>query len=51
VAHQGEIKAVVEASYDNNKFIHLPRRMLQALSKKNGIHANLTNVAMANALC
>lgn len=32
-------------------FFHkLPRRLLQELSKKNGIHDNSTNVVMANAL-
>ncbi|CAN6292019.1 unnamed protein product [Urochloa humidicola] len=54
---QDEAEVVVEAIQleicpvaKNKKFIDLPRHMLQALSKKNGIRANLTNVAMANAL-
>ena len=34
----------------NLRFHEMPRYMLQALSKKNGIRANLTNDAMANAL-
>jgi len=31
-------------------FLALPRRDLQALCKRNGIRANMTNVAMAEAL-
>ncbi|CAN6242174.1 unnamed protein product [Urochloa humidicola] len=54
---QDEVEAVVEATQhetspiaSNKKFVDLPRHMLQALSKKNGIHANLSNVAMVKAL-
>ncbi|CAN6284435.1 unnamed protein product [Urochloa humidicola] len=52
---QGEAEVVDAAQCEispstNKKFLDLPRHMLQALSKKNGIRANLTNVAMANAL-
>jgi hypothetical protein len=31
-------------------FLALPRRDLQALCKRNGVRANMTNAAMADAL-